>query len=213
MISAKSKRFSQLTLSVEFKLNIDYHSMYYMLQQTSAKCPKGRLPREVEVVVNDNSGSPPTHVLAVYTQGTGLQKQHISLYPIHALVLVATCANLPPLSYSKPAIPEFPGSTVTLPVIPLSIPSPEMFAAVIHYLYTLRTDTLLRALLPIPAHTTIPSPEQLTRELSTYPPGTLHPYMHRVHGLWMNVTALGIFDENLWRTMEAAWEVLHGALA
>lgn len=187
--------------------------MYYMVQQTSAKCPKGRLPREMDVVVNDISGSPPTHVVAVYTQSTTLQKQHISLYPVHALVLAATCANLPPLPYSKPAIPEYPGSTVTLPVHPLSIPSPEMFSAVIHYLYTLRTDALLRALLPIPAHLAIPSPEQLTREFSSYSPNTLRPYLNRIHGLWMNVAALGIFDENLWRTMEAAWEVLHGALA
>ncbi|GJJ14749.1 hypothetical protein Clacol_010593 [Clathrus columnatus] len=213
-ISAIEPDLSKVSVDfIQQKIHDIGEEMYYMVQQTSAKCPKGRLPREIDVVVNDISGSPPTHAFAVYTPPTALQKQHVSLYPVHALVLAATCANLPPLPYSKPAIPEYRGSTIALPVVPLSISSPEMFAVLIHYLYTLRTDTLLRALLPLSGHASIPSPDQLTREFSTYPPSTLQPYLHRIHGLWMNITALGIFDEKLWRTMEAAWEILHGALA
>jgi len=34
-----------------------------------------------------------------------------------------------------------------------------------------------------------------------------------VHGLWRNVCALGVFDDNLWNAMDLAWEVLLTAIA
>ncbi|KAF8498370.1 hypothetical protein BU17DRAFT_72337 [Hysterangium stoloniferum] len=56
-----------------------------------------------------------------------------------------------------------------LPVI-LCVPEPASFPLLMHYLYTKRPDHLFAALLPAGAS---------------------------VHGLWSNVTAMGVFDDGL----------------
>lgn len=102
----------------------------------------------------------------------------------------------------------------SLPVIPLAIKSPETFSILIEYLYTQSSDNLLRSLLPVSAFGDIPPPAKLVKELArTCAPITLQVHLHRIHGLWSNVTALGVFDQGLWQTMEAAWEVLQDAIA
>lgn len=44
------------------------------------------------------------------------------------------------------------------------------------------------------------------------PPALLYQAM-AVHGLWQNVCALGIFDDELWDMMDLAWEVMLSAVA
>jgi hypothetical protein len=143
-----------------------------------------------------------------------MQKQRISIHAVHGLVMAANCANLPPLPYSDPEAPEYPGFMVTLPVVPLAIKCPETFPVLLEYLYTQNKDSLLRSILPISPLGDISPPAKLARELARMcAPITLKLHLHRIHGLWSNVTALGISNEGLWRIMELAWEVLHDALA
>ena len=189
-------------------------SMFAIAAKTVASCPKGRLPRELQVVVHDISAYTPTHLFAVYATPSALHKQRLALHPSHALILAANCANLPPLPYSRPAPSSFPGSVVTLPVVPLCIPSPDTFPILLDYLYTRRGSRLLGSLLPLSPRAEIQSPVQLSRELAEMVMvPTLRTHLHQVHGLWSNVTALGVFDEDLWRSIELAWDVLHKALA
>ncbi|KAF8584615.1 hypothetical protein K439DRAFT_1281042, partial [Ramaria rubella] len=186
--------------------------MYSAAMQTETKCPKGKLPRELDVVINDISTTTPTHLVAVYSKPSALQKQRISLHATHGLILAANCANLPPLPYSKPDIPAYPGTMISLPVVPLAIQSPDTFPILLEYLYTQRSEYLLRSILPLSSRGPIPPPDQLVGELlATCSPITLQNCLYRIHGLWSNVTALGVYDEKLWRTMEAAWEVLQEA--
>jgi len=179
---------------------------------TVVNCPPGRLPRELEVVVSAMSADAPTHLFAVYSSAS--QRHQIPLHPVHALVLAANCANLPPLLPSRHTRPGAPRGMATLPVVPCCIPSPSAFPILLEYLYTQRDDRLLAALLPIPRLHRMPAVEQLTRQLAeAYTAPALMAYVRRTHGLWGDVVALGIFNENLWRTMGLAWEVLRGALS
>jgi hypothetical protein len=98
------------------------------------------------------------------------------------------------------------------------------------YLYTKRSDLLLRSLLPVIPPTPInvytspdETPEEAARQLqnalsfarqlaATYTPHALLQYTMRVNGLWRNVCALGIFDSGIWEIIDTAWEVLLLAL-
>ncbi len=49
--------------------------------------------------------------------------------------------------------------------------------------------------------------------LLTCSPHALLKRIATVNGLWRNVCELGVFDDELWTTMDVAWEVLVAALA
>ncbi|KAF8488120.1 hypothetical protein JB92DRAFT_2757760 [Gautieria morchelliformis] len=192
------------------KLQLVGEQLLAMSATTAANPPRDRLPRELEVVVNDIAADAPTHLFAVYARSA----TRISIHPVHALVLASHCANLPSLPDSKPTLPTQVGSTLTLPVVPICLPSPETFPILMHYLYTKRGDHLLASLLPIPAQGVTPALDQLSKTLAaTFTVQALLSRAARVHGLWSNVAALGVFDERLWRGIEMVWEVLLGALA
>lgn len=177
---------------------------------TTANPPRDRLPRELEVIVNDLGADAPTHLFAVYSRSA----TRISIHPVHALVLAAHCAHLPSLPYSKPTTPTEIGGTLTLPVVPLCVPNPATFPILLHYLYTKRGDHLLASLLPMPPRDATQSLQQFSQTFAaTFTVQALLSHAARVHGLWSNVAALGVFDEKLSRAIEMVWEVLLGALA
>ncbi|KAF8577824.1 hypothetical protein K439DRAFT_1363803 [Ramaria rubella] len=177
---------------------------------TTANPPRDRLPRELEVVINDLSADAPTHLFAVYSKSAS----QVALHPAHALVLAAHCSHLPPLPHSKPTQPESAGSILILPVVPLCLPNPSTFPILLHYLYTKRGDLLLASLLPMAPRDANQSIEQLAQSFAaTFTVQALLSHAARVHGLWSNVAALGVFDEKLWRGIEMVWEVILGALA
>ena len=75
-----------------------------------ASCtPSADLPHEMQVVVRDPSVTLPTHILAVIDtkSSKGL------LFPFHALILAAHCANLPNLPPSRPEPVYRPNVTTT----------------------------------------------------------------------------------------------------
>ncbi|GAA6039335.1 hypothetical protein JCM8097_002803 [Rhodosporidiobolus ruineniae] len=131
-------------------------------------------------------------------------------------------------------------STAYLPVIDLNLPSSAAFPSLQGWVYHRSPALLLSALLPSPtsspaarpsppsslSHLLNPepspakeapgsfsSPQHLTQSLSLLPAQTLLKHVHLVHGLWQNVVALQIADEELWKVMGVAWQILVAALA
>ena len=105
------------------------------------------LPKELKITLTGPvAAACPTHILAVYSSPEKHQRQHFTLYPVHAIVLATHCANLP----SFPALKSSPAlkGTMNIPVLPLGLPSATTFPLLQSYLYTKRIDTLLSKLLP-----------------------------------------------------------------
>ncbi|GBE83521.1 hypothetical protein SCP_0505750 [Sparassis crispa] len=220
--------------------------------------PRSRLPPIIDVPVRPTSHSPsssafPTHILAISSSKSASSPntptaasfaQYTStpatapLYPTHALVLATHCTLLPAL---PPSHPSNRTATMSLPLVPLTVPSAETFPVLHAYLHTKRTDTLLGALLPSLASVLPPAPaasgskgrapyvsqfssdsllclaQALASSASAHagPQGALAGLMNhakRVNALWRNVCALGVFDAELWAVMDIAWEVVLAAL-
>ncbi|KAI0363965.1 hypothetical protein BV20DRAFT_1039635 [Pilatotrama ljubarskyi] len=128
--------------------------------------PCAHLPPTLDAPVRPSSQMPdlssfPTHVLAILSSRSSSSTPTVAsftdkaslpasatmpLYPVSALVLAAHCSLLPPLPQGLPSNGR--RATLTLPVIPLTVPSPETFALLHAYLHTMRPDTLLASLLP-----------------------------------------------------------------
>jgi hypothetical protein len=194
-----------------------------------AQPPSSSLPRELEIVVNDMvAAACPTHMLAIYSAGSRSgsamsEKRKVTLFPTHHLILAAHCTNLPPtlLPASKPDVTT--ATSIKLPIVPLCLPSPETFSILQSYLYTKRIDTLFASLLPTPPSSfcepTLASTtrddmvESLMHHLAAsgnLP--SLARYSMIINGVWRNACALGVRDEKLWDCVEAAWEVVVGAM-
>lgn len=160
---------------------------------------------------NTTNLEPPTHIFAVRS------KDHhhgtYTLFPIHALVISTGCAHLPSLPYS-PAFP--PGEAppqLTLPVVSLSIPSPPMFHPLVNYLYLRQNSVILDVLLPIEDNQVDPFIEMSKKQAEQFSIQELLINVRKIHDLWANASALGIFDPHLFTTMEFAWEICTGALS
>ena len=176
------------------------------------------------MVVNDLSADMPTHMLVVYShQVPAATNRWVTLFPTHNIILASHCVNLPILQSSAPAMPKSAGKSISIPVVSLCIPAPEVFPQLSTFLYPKRIDHLLAILLPQPApvpfYTEDPTSEnvrtqlrQFTTKLAALAPA--HVLLARAmavnFGLWRNACALGIANEKLWCAMDAAWEVLTG---
>lgn len=207
--------------------------MYKVLTSVKPQPVKHALPKELAIFVDDVSSELPSHMLAVHSQPSKTEcgvpparRSKVTLFPSHNIVLAAHCANLPALPVADPSAHHIPGKPVTVPVVPLCIPEPELYTPLSVYLYTKRLDLLLQALLPTLPTTPLnvySSPEETTEEAqrqreaviafarrlaATYTPHALLHYAMRVNGFWRNVCALGIFESKLWAAMDFAWESL-----
>ncbi|EKM56666.1 uncharacterized protein PHACADRAFT_253918 [Phanerochaete carnosa HHB-10118-sp] len=129
--------------------------------------PKSHLPSALDAPVRPSPSAPasasfPTHVLAVTSTkpsssspttptaasfaAAQAQSSHTAiLYPTHSLVLAAHCANLPSL---PPSRPSGRATSLTLPVVPLTVPDATTFPHLHAFLHNKRADALLAALLP-----------------------------------------------------------------
>ena len=160
-------------------------------------------------MINDISSEAPTHVLATKAKPA----TRPFFFPVHAIILATHCARLPPFPQSASQTPAEAGSKITLPVITLSIPNPETFPIILHYLYTKHVDRLSSALLPLPLQDGKSIDELSQTYSSTFTVQALLSHVNRVHGLWSNTAAFGIFDGKLCDVIEMAWDVLLKALA
>lgn len=162
--------------------------------------------------------------MAVYSSAKTLSKATpITLFPVHAIVLAANCARLPPLRKSVNAILNNTAqdNEVIAPVVPLCLPSAATFSQLILYLYTKKPEVLFTTpFLPVSM------PEILQKDRSslqissfaatlaqTYTSQALLSYTKAVHGLWQNVCALGVFSEDLSEAIDLMWQVLLTAIA
>ena len=114
--------------------------------------------------------------------------------------------------------------TTTIPVVPLSILSPQTFLQLSAYLYTHSANDLLAFLLSpctLAAHTppSVDETDMLTlqqharRMTETYNLQVLLAQAMTINGFWQNACALGIFDLGLWDCTDVPWEVVLTALA
>ncbi|GJJ12891.1 hypothetical protein Clacol_007137 [Clathrus columnatus] len=200
------------------KLRLMGRGMLQAACTSTAQPPSNRLPRELEVMINDTTNPPPTHVFAVYTQN-----KKVTLHIGHGIVVAAHCTSLPPLPTPEfdPELSE--GLKRSLPVVPLSLPSPNTFPILLGYLYTKQPQSLLNALLPPSqpsltlsnphASSSTPTQSNLAQTLArTYTTQALLAHAARVHGLWANMVALGVDDEMIWKIIHFVWGILINAL-
>ncbi|KAJ7639724.1 clp1-like protein [Mycena polygramma] len=207
--------------------------------------PRSHLPAALTVPLRaPQPGSPaspsyPTHALAIAPPPKSSHSDRDApqaIFPVHAVVLAAHCAKLPRL----PPQPRAPSSAaLTLPVLPLALPSPQAFAILHAYMYTHRLDAALASLLPFPPAFL----ESLSgRGRGEHPPaavvsaalgtpavrhtlaahlysaagggniGALMAHAAHVKELWQDMVALGMYDAPLWDALDLAWEVVLGAM-
>ncbi|KAH9474705.1 hypothetical protein JR316_0013170 [Psilocybe cubensis] len=181
-----------------------------------------KLPSELDVVVNDATIILPSHVLAVFGKapppGSSAPRQ-VTLYPVHSLVLKAHCAHLP----LPPPTLEVPNhvsgeQTVKLPVWSICLPSPEAYPALSVYLYTKDIQRLLRNLVPMPAPEDLRVTPGRTKEFGQqmghrFSIAIIVRATFLVYGVWQNMCALGIFDKQLWDTIDAVWNSILFAMS
>jgi hypothetical protein len=208
-----------------------------------AAAPIGNtLPQELSVVVRDLTSDLPSHMIAVYgAKHTEEERQRVTLFPMHNMILASHCANLPPLQSSAPErddCEEFDEAAsrakLTIPVVPLCLPHPESFPHISAYLYSKKTDPFMAAILPpppaVPAKSDVSSSDEETDEDSdeeqdvnprvrlarrlarAHSPRALLVHAMYINGVWRNTCALGIFDEKLWMSLDVAWDIILHAL-
>ena len=209
--------------------------------QPIAATTSSELPSTVSVTttvpVSETPVLLPTHMLAVHSSaatsspGAGPSTpRKVTLFPAHSVVLAAHCANFPALPTTTFPVEYASDEEVAqgvqglgreartqLPLVPLSLPSPETFASLSTYLYTRRSDQLFASLLP---HAPPPSLAQSKAKgeealdmyadhlRSSISRTALLSLALRVLGLWRNTCALGVNDAQLWGVIERAWGVL-----
>ncbi|KAJ7691855.1 hypothetical protein B0H16DRAFT_1680749 [Mycena metata] len=190
--------------------------------------PRSHLPQALAIPLRaPPPGAPsplsyPTHALAIGSKGAKDSAPQL-VFPVHAVVLAAHCANIPRF----PAPPRSRASaSVTLPILPLSLPSPQAFSILHAFMYTHRIDAALGALLPFPPaflEALVPSPSSNARLAAALASGstrhelgahlcaassgnltTLMTHAAHVRELWQDMVALGLYD--------LAWEVVLGAM-
>ncbi|EJF61781.1 hypothetical protein DICSQDRAFT_136297 [Dichomitus squalens LYAD-421 SS1] len=128
--------------------------------------PCAHLPPSIDAPIRPSSNTPdasafPTHVFAILssrssattpTMATFADRSSLSpsttvpLFPASALVMAVHCSLLPPLPQTHRSAGR--RAALTLPIVPLTVPSPETYALLHAYLHTMRPDTLLASLLP-----------------------------------------------------------------
>jgi hypothetical protein len=165
------------------------------LSSLKAQAPKSALPNEMDVSI-DNAGVCPTHMLAVYSSRPTTSPRKVTLFPTHQLVLAAHCANLPALPASSAT--HHAGTSATVPVVPLCLPSPEAFPLLQSYLYTKNTENLSNVLSP---STSTPLDKV-----------ALQRHMWLIHGLWADACALGVVDSSLYEVIQSSWSRLVAAV-
>ncbi|KAJ7178164.1 hypothetical protein C8R46DRAFT_1329206 [Mycena filopes] len=200
--------------------------------------PRAHLPDRLTIPLRapaPGSGAPspsyPTHALAIGQNakakddgegGGGEEKKDALIFPVHAVVLAAHCAKLPVLPPPSRSSSSSRGSAhLTLPILPIALPSQAAFSILHAFMYTHRIDAALGALLPLPpaflaslappppsssSHASSNNPHaQITLTLSS--PPTLHALSsHLLHTSSHSLTTLYAHSthvKELWHDMVA----------
>ncbi|KAF9521145.1 hypothetical protein BS47DRAFT_1248707, partial [Hydnum rufescens UP504] len=160
----------------------------------------------------------PTHILAaVDTKSSKAQ-----MYPVHGLLYAVNCATriFPLGSLASPPTPERSldqGFTLTLPFIPFNIPHLASFEFINTFLYNNNSETFIRNLFPSLPNGTFPTADldrpsirtRLSYTLATsFTVSDLLETARFMHGVWSNLTALGVVQEEIWGALDLAWLIL-----
>ena len=176
-------------------------------------------------MMQDLSAVPPSHMLGIYGPPTpSVPRRKVTLYPVHSIVFSAYCSKLPPFSPASTSSPAASPQVHTVPVRPICLPSPSTYLRLASFLYTKRAEALFVSLMPpgtappTLGSLSCPSDDDEVLRYSkvlagTYTSPALLQHALVVHGLWQNVCALGIFEDDLWDVLDAAWRVLLTAIA
>ena len=143
-----------------------------VLSGVKAEIVSNVLPKELSVVINDLLANMHTCMLAVYSHQVPVAiKCWVTLFPMHNIILVSHCAifsaNLPILQSSAPATPKSAGESISIPVVPLCNPAPEVFPQLSTFLYTKCIDHLLATLLPQPAPASLYTEDPTSKSMHT----------------------------------------------
>lgn len=232
-VQIRSQKLSKINLAFRMLAGISALSKSHLPVTIPKSHLRHNTPLTVPIRTSPSQPTPsyPTHFLALSTntKSQTSSSDQLPLVPTHSLVLAAHCAALPRMPASTPQ-PQ--GSTVTIPVLPLAVPSPQAFQTLHQFLYTHNVATLLHSLLPsLPStflatlssstiHATLASGPKL-HQLSSHclsnaqhgqPTQILMGHAHHITALWRNVIALGVHDKDLWDAIDLAWEIILGSL-
>lgn len=221
---------------------INFRSMG-MYRKVFIDPPKAALPEGYNLLFSDAGvANCATHVFGVYaplppTHGdpsARLRKcarfrRTVDLYPTHAAIWAAYCANLPQMHESPMKLKVYRAAdervtrafVLRLPIVPIPVPHPESFYAIMLFVYTYRKSVLINALLPIIA---------LPPDSGMEPPADILIARHaralaercdllrlcqlakNVHGAYHNMIALGIVETRMWDALEHAWATVLAAM-
>ncbi|KAI0705453.1 hypothetical protein C8Q76DRAFT_630611 [Earliella scabrosa] len=117
------------------------------LRPTAQAPDMSSFPTHVFAILSSRSASAMTPTVASFADRASLPPSTtVPLFPASALVMAAHCALLPPLP--PPSRSAGRRAALTLPIVPLTVPSPDTYPLLHAYLHTMRPDTLLASLLP-----------------------------------------------------------------
>ncbi|GBE89777.1 hypothetical protein SCP_1701020 [Sparassis crispa] len=188
----------------------------------------------------------PTHIFAVYGPSWGstspadryLQKLRarrlVTYYPIHALMFLAHCGNLPPiedyrlrlaiLHVTPPTATVEAASIIRVPLVPIYVPAPVAFQLLEHYIYFSNVPHLEAELLPSELPPPPRAPGIISHDdrvaayayaLATQQDMTINRLSRHaklVYRLYQNVVWLAVKDSGLWAAINFTWESLTSAM-
>ncbi|KAI5896904.1 clp1-like protein [Schizophyllum commune H4-8] len=191
---------------------------------------KGHLPAYLSVGCRPSRGATyPTHLLAIGCSKVNAHADQTMMFvPTHAIVLAAHCSRTPPLDATVSHPSE---DKLRLRIVRMMIPSPAAFSILHNYMYNLRPDGVVHALLPrLPANmiSSLRTQEAIRATLgsgttkhqlaSALAHGASYNLSHltscaaHAKEMWHDMVSLGMNDALLWDTLDLCWEIILAAL-
>ncbi|KAI0715184.1 hypothetical protein C8Q76DRAFT_795966 [Earliella scabrosa] len=198
------------------------------------------LPTSYEVTLTDAGlAACVTHLFAVYPSPDSMRpnptpphlahrdrdRSKVTLFPTHGVVWAAHSSRLPRLSRggelspitTTPQADKRLGTPVCLPLVPISLPSPETFWAIQVYVYSLAQGLFVALLLPTRGRRFMGHRGELldgaldilVQDLAAeYSLPELSTLANSVHGAYKNMVTLGMVADGLWEAVNFAWRGL-----
>ncbi|KZS96984.1 kinase-like protein [Sistotremastrum niveocremeum HHB9708] len=174
------------------------------------------LPTEIQVSINGQpTADLPSHIIAVHSDAESSSQSPVTFHPVHPLIIASHCAAIPP--FIKPKLEGFSSSegsgssTLSVPILRVALPDPSAFPSLLLWIYNRNPRTLLTTILNLqaplvdPAHIDSYTPTELAAVLAdTFSTSALARIAQHVHGVWADACRLGVWEPDLWATLELA---------
>ncbi|EIW53463.1 uncharacterized protein TRAVEDRAFT_79922, partial [Trametes versicolor FP-101664 SS1] len=209
--------------------------------------PKTALPEGYNLAMSDGGiVASATHIFGVYAlapPGTSdpaaRRRKHpafrrtVDLYPTHGAIWSAYCARLPTMAQPpakakvyndpRPGTRTHRASVLRLPIVPVAVPHPPSFYALMQFVYSYRKSGLINALVPCegfalppdqltdpPPEVTLPAFAQALAQKCTLL--KLCQMAKNVHGAYRNMICLGVVEPRMWDAIDYAWAAVLAAM-